>query len=104
MIGLTEEAQSGWLDYAELWESAQPNQTMSYGERVGGSCEEKDRDPTWLIKAGELRVFNKRLDPRVSRKADEIMRMRESIAFNAMALSIMEKVGIRLAKAFKDWE
>lgn len=100
---LTLEAQSGWLGYADLWESAQPKQTAAYGEKLGGSIDGKDKDPAWLIKAGELRRFNKTLDKRVVRWADEFMRTRETMAVNAITLSVLEKSGLHLARAFKDW-
>jgi hypothetical protein len=100
---LTLEAQTGWLGYADLWESAQPKQTAAYGEKLGGSIDGKDKDPAWLIKAGELRRFNKTLDKRVARWADEFMRTRETMAVNAITLSILEKSGLHIARAFKDW-
>jgi hypothetical protein len=107
MIGLTEEAQSGWLDYAELWESAQQTVTASYSEQVTGGktgTRDENRDPAWLEAATELRMFHKRLDPRVARRAEEFMRVKEGLAVNAITLSMLEKVGLHLANAFAENE
>jgi hypothetical protein len=104
MIGLTEEAQNGWLDYAELWESAQPCVVMEYGERhrdqrVGSSQE--DRDPAWLRARTKLREFEATLDRRIVRQADGFMTTKDTLAVNAMVLAMMEGVGKALYKAFE---
>lgn len=102
---LSSTAQAGWMDYAELWEAAQPSQSMDYGDRITGGktgLRDENSDPAWLLKAGELRRLEKRLGRKVARHADNFMRVRETLQVNAMVLAMMEGVGKRLFKAFQD--
>jgi hypothetical protein len=97
-------AQSGLLGYADLWEAAQPCVVMEYGERhrdqrVGQSQE--DRDPAWLRNRTKLREFEATLDRRIARHADNFMSTKDTLAINAITLSMLENVGKALANAFE---
>jgi hypothetical protein len=100
---LTLRAQSGLLEYAELWDAAVPCQTADYGsqaERVQ-SGRDADADPAWLRARTRLRAFEATLDRRIARYADNFMTTKDTLAINSIVLSMLENVGKALANAFE---
>lgn len=101
---LTPRSQNAWLEYAELWDAAQPNMSMNYGERVTGNkstLRDENRDPAWLDAAKALREFHKAAGPQVKRHADEFMRTKGILSVQGIDKVLLENVGIVLADTFE---